>query len=146
MNDTNLLAPEDAAFLTALENGSLPESEFTHRNHLRAGWLYLERHPLPEAAMSCALSIQKYAAGHGAPEKFHLTLTLAFMHIIASLRERHPADDWETFLDACPELQRDAKALIAAYYSDAVLESEQARRTFVPPDRNPLPSPQGLPA
>ncbi|HEX7047408.1 MAG TPA: hypothetical protein VF275_07540 [Gammaproteobacteria bacterium] len=133
------LAPADAAFLEAFENGTLPESEFTHRNHLRAGWLYLETLPLPEAAMRCALSIQKYATGKGAPEKFHLTLTLAFMHVIADLRERHPADDWETFLAACPDLQGNAKALIAQHYSESLLASEQARRTFVPPDREPLP-------
>lgn len=129
----------DLDFLEALENGSLPESEFTHRNHLRAGWLYLERHPLPEAAMACALAIQKYATGAGAPDKFHLTLTLAFMHIIADLRAVHPADDWEAFLAVCPDLQRDAKALIAQHYSESLLASEQARRTFVPPDREPLP-------
>ncbi|HEX7030152.1 MAG TPA: hypothetical protein VF254_06115 [Gammaproteobacteria bacterium] len=129
----------DSEFLAALEDGSLPKPEFTHRNHLRAGWLYLERHPLPEAAMACALAIQKYAAGLGLPEKFHLTLTLAFMHILAERRERHPARDWETFLAACPDLQQDAKALIAQYYSEPVLDSERARKTFVPPDRQPLP-------
>ena len=129
----------DAAFLAALENGSLPLDAFTHRNHLRAAWLYLERHPLPEAAMSCALAIQKYAVMHGAAEKFHLTLTLAFMHIIAELREQHPAGDWESFLAACPELQGDAKALIAQHYSESLLESTRAKRSFVPPDRAPLP-------
>lgn len=136
----------DAEFLAALEDRSLPESEFTHRNHLRAGWLYLDRHPLSEASMHCALAIQKYAAAMGAPGKFHLTLTLAFMHIIAGLREQHPAPDWESFLSACPDLLNDGKALIARYYSDAVLGSEQARRTFVPPDREPLPKPEPLSA
>jgi len=129
----------DAAFLAALEDGSLPLDAFTHRNHLRAGWLYLERHPLPEAAMYCALAIQKYAAMHGAAEKFHLTLTLAFMHIIADLRERHAGKDWDSFLASCPDLQGDAKALIARHYSEGVLDSTRAKRTFVPPDRKPLP-------
>lgn len=129
----------DVEFLAALEDGSLPLAEFTHRNHLRAGWLYLERHALPEAAMTCALAIQKYATRHGAPEKFHLTLTLAFMHIIAERRETHPSRDWESFLAACPDLQRDAQQLIARHYSAPVLASERARKTFVPPDREPLP-------
>ena len=148
MNKPNVLAaepgatlsPEDAAFLAGLENGSLPISEFSHRGHLRAGWLYLAQHPLPEAAMRCALAIQRYATGAGAPEKFHLTMTLAFMHIIAGKRSAYPADDWETFASSCPELQSDAKAVLARYYSDALLTSERARRTFVPPDREPLPT------
>lgn len=130
---------DDTIFLAELEDGSLPEAEFTHRNHLRAGWLYLARHPLSEAAMYCALAIQRYAAGHGASDKFHLTLTLAFMHIIAGLRERYPADTWEDFLDACPELQRDARGVLARHYSEVLLGSAAARRRFVPPDRDPLP-------
>lgn len=129
----------DIDFIMALESGSLPVAEFTHRNHLRAAWLYLERHPLPEAAMYCALAIQKYATLQGASEKFHLTLTLAFMHVVAELRVRHPAKDWEAFLAACPELQHNAKGIIARHYSAPVLESERARKTFVPPDREPLP-------
>lgn len=131
----------DADFLAALEDGSLPLAEFSHRNHLRAGWLYLERQPLPEAAMTCALAIRNYATRHGAPEKFHLTLTLAFMHIIANLREGHPSTDWESFVAACPDLQRDAQRLIARHYSPPLLESDRARKTFVPPDREPLPLP-----
>lgn len=129
----------DTEFLAALEDTSLPSDGFSHRGHLRAAWLYLEKHPLPEAAMYCALAIQKYATTLGAPEKFHLTLTLAFMHIVADLRARHPAGDWETFLAACPELVENAQQLIARYYSDEMLQSERARKTFVPPDREPLP-------
>jgi hypothetical protein len=129
----------DIDFLAALEDGSLSPAEFSHRSHLRAGWLYLERHPLPEAASLCALAIQKYATLQGAAEKFHLTLTLAFMHVIAGLRAEHPATNWEEFLAACPDLQRDAQRIIARHYSAPVLESERARKTFVPPDREPLP-------
>ena len=129
----------DAAFLAALEDLSLPAPEFNHRSHLRAAWLYLERHPLPEAARHCALAIQKYAASLGASEKFHLTLTLAFMHVIAELRRRHPAPDWESFLQACPELQHDARRIIARHYSEDVLRSDHARKTFVHPDREALP-------
>lgn len=130
---------DDAEFLAALEDTSLPGTEFSHRNHLRAAWLYLEKHPLPEAAMYCALAIQKYATTLGAPGKFHLTLTLAFMHIVADLRKKHQAASWEAFLAACPELVQNAQQLIARYYSDELLQSERARRTFVPPDRESLP-------
>lgn len=135
----NPQSSDDAEFLAALEDTSLPGTEFSHRNHLRAAWLYLETHPLPEAAMRCALAIQKYAATLGAPGKFHLTLTLAFMHIVADLRARHPAASWEAFLAACPELVQDAQQLIARHYSEDLLQSERAKKTFVPPDREPLP-------
>ena len=130
----------DADFLQALEDCSLPRDAFNHRNHLRAAWLYLEQEPLADAAMKCSLAIQRYATTIGAPEKFHLTLTLALMHIIAARRAAHPAPDWETFLEACPELLNDLRELLAAHYSEALLESERARRTFVPPDKSPLPA------
>lgn len=129
----------DQQFLRALEDTTLPPAEFSHRNHLRAAWLYLDRYPLPEAARRSATAIQRYATAAGAPGKFHLTLTLAFMHIIAALREAHPQPDWESFLAACPELLADAKGLVARHYSDACLAEERARREFVPPDRLPLP-------
>ncbi|MDX1454644.1 MAG: hypothetical protein R3217_04225 [Gammaproteobacteria bacterium] len=130
----------DAEFLQALEDCSLPSEAFNHRNHLRAAWLYLEQGPLAEAAMKCSLAIQRYATTIGAPEKFHLTLTLALMHIIAARRDAYPAPDWEAFLESCPELISDARELLAAHYSEALLESDQARRTFVPPDKSPLPA------
>lgn len=139
---TEFAASADAQFLAALEATTLPAAEFTHRNHLRAAWLYLAKHPLPEAAMCCALSIQKYATALGVPGKFHLTLTLAFMHIVAELRGQHSVDDWEAFLAVCPQLERDAQQLIGRHYSEALLQSERARKTFVPPDRAPLPLPQ----
>lgn len=132
---------DDAAFLAAFEDGSLPAAEFTHRNHLRAGWLYLEKFPLPEATRCCALAIQRYAATLGLPGKFHLTLTLAFMHIISHRRRQHAARSWRELLSSCPELEHGARALIAVHYSDALLRSERARKTFVPPDRQPLPAP-----
>lgn len=129
----------DQSFLAALEETSLPKEEFNHRNHIRAAWLYLEQAPLPEAAMKCSLSIQRYANSIGAPEKFHLTLTLALMHIIAAERALKPAADWEAFLAQCPDLLADAGQLVARHYSDAIINSEKARKTFVPPDREPLP-------
>lgn len=132
---------DDASFLAALEDCSLPATQFTHRNHLRAGWLYLETSPLPEAARSCALAIQRYAASVGKPEKFHLTLTLAFMHLIADWRRQRAARTWREFLAACPELEHGARDLIAIHYSAELLASERARKTFVPPDRQPLPLP-----
>jgi hypothetical protein len=129
----------DEAFLSAFESGTLPRAHFDHRGHLRAAWLYLERHPLPEAAARCAATIRAYAIGQGDHEKFHHTLTLAFMHIVAERRHAHPAADFDTFLAAAPELLTGARALIARHYSPARLRTPEARHGFVPPDRAPLP-------
>lgn len=129
----------DHDFLAALEDCSLPKELFNHRGHLRAGWLYLDAFPLPVAARKCAESIERFANHLGATGKFHLTLTLAFMHIIDELRHQYPANSWEEFLAACPQLVDNPKALLANHYSALVLASGEARENFVPPDVAPLP-------
>lgn len=129
----------DGEFLAALESCELPEQEFNHRGHVRAAWLYLGKLSLPEAAQQCALSIQRYANHLGATDKFHLTLTLAWMHIIADLRQKHPADNWEEFAAACPGLFDEPGSLLQKYYREDTLFSDRARRSFVPPDLQALP-------
>ncbi|MDX1442641.1 MAG: hypothetical protein R3270_02555 [Gammaproteobacteria bacterium] len=129
----------DQEFITALEDCSLDKRYFNHRGHLRAAWLYLDRYPVNEAAEHCARSIQRYANHLGATDKFHVTLTRAFMHIIAELRASHPATNWEDFLSQCPDLVEEPRRLIARHYSDDVLDSEKARTEFVAPDLAPLP-------
>lgn len=129
----------DQQFMAALESCELPKEQFSHHGHVRAAWLYLEDYPLPEAADRCAESIRRYANHVGATMKFHVTLTLAFMHIIAALRERHAAPDWETFAARCPEIFDRPIELLEKHYRQETLFSEQARKEFVPPDIEQLP-------
>ena len=130
----------DQEFLAALEDCTLSKELFDHRGHLRAAWLYLDAFPLPVAARKCATSIERFANHLGATGKFHLTVTLAFMHIIDELRQRYPARSWEEFLAACPILVNDPKSLLARHYSSHVLAEDRARQCFVTPDVAPLPN------
>lgn len=129
----------DADFLQALEDCSLDKVHFDHRGHLRAAWLYLEKYPFEEAATRCGNAIRRYAGHLGATGKYHVTLTRAFMYIIADLRRSHPADDWQSFIAACPDLVTRPKALVARHYSEEVLGSDKARTGFIEPDRESLP-------
>jgi hypothetical protein len=126
-------------FLEALESCTLPTDAFNHRSHVRAAWLYLEQFPLPEAASRCAETIRRYAENAGATTKFHVTLTLAFMHIIAELRDKYAGCDWNGFSERCPELFENPKALLARHYREDILFSEAARTAFIEPDLAPLP-------
>lgn len=128
----------DAEFLAAFEDCSLDEKAFTHVGHVRLAWLCLKReNHLPRAAERCATAIKRFAEFHGAGMKFHRTLTLAFMHL---LHERFDTqENFAAFSARNPELFENAKALVAAHYSEAVLANQKSRTDFMPPDRAPLP-------
>jgi len=118
-----------------LEDGTLPPSGFSHRNHVHVAWHYLQQRPLPQAAGHFAAVLRAYVARIGAADKFHLTLTMAFMHLIQV--RRLPDENWEAFALRNPELFEAARSLIARHYSPEALE--RGRKEFVEPDLEPLP-------
>lgn len=114
-------------------------SEFPHADHVRVAFGYLEACDEADALRRLAAGLARFAAAKGKPEKFHHTLTRAWLEIIAAARARYPAArDAETLMAACPAL-RDP-ALVRRCYSSAVLASDEARTGWVPPDRAPLAS------
>jgi hypothetical protein len=124
--------------LGGLARGTLPAAEFSHYNHVRAAWLVLQQLPLRVAAHHFAELLATYVRQVGAEDKFHLTLTFAFMHLIHQRMKTSP-EDWEGFVQANPDLFTDAKSLVARYYSAGKLMTPEARKAFVEPDRAPLP-------
>lgn len=124
--------------LAGLGRGTLPPGEFSHYNHVRAAWTCLQQMPLRVAAHRFGELLQNYVRQVGAEDKFHLTLTFAFMHLIHE-RMKNAPDDWEGFVKANPDLFADAKTLVARFYSPGKLMTAEARRAFVDPDLAPLP-------
>jgi hypothetical protein len=124
--------------LVALENGTLPPAQFTHYNHVRAAWHCLQQLPLREAAHSFRDVLMSYVRKQGVEDKFHLTLTFAFMHLIHERIKATPGD-WEDFVAANADLFSDARRLVSQYYSPGRLLSDNARRQFVEPDLAALP-------
>jgi hypothetical protein len=121
--------PEDALFLAALEDCSLAADCFDHAAHVRAGYLYLRRAPFPQATAAMCTSIARYARALGKPERYHETITVAFMALInVRLRQQGDGGGWEQFRARNPQLLR-GDALLA-YYPRAVLESREARSCF----------------
>lgn len=124
--------------LVALRDGSLPPSAFNHASHLHAAWLTLRQQPLPQAAHGFSDLLLAYVRQVGAEDKFHLTLTHAFLHLVQQRMLDRPGD-WASFVASNHDLFEDARRLIARHYSDGCLSSPEARQRFVPPDRLPLP-------
>ena len=128
----------DEEFLRAFEDLSLPVELFHHREHLRVAWLYLKSSDASRAAERMTSGIQRFANHHGATQKYHHTLTLAWMRLVAAALVEAPEDySFGQFLAMHPEL-RD-KNLLGKYYSRQVLDGAAAREGWVEPDLQPLP-------
>lgn len=133
-----VLATTGAELLAGLADGSLPPAQFNHAAHLRVAWELLGQLP-PEAAEQrfCELVVA-YVRGLGASDRFHRTLSIALMRLVAGRRD--PGGGWDDFRQRNPELFDDAPGLIARHYSAERLAA--GRIDYVGPDLLPLPSPQ----
>jgi hypothetical protein len=126
---------DDARFLAALEDCSLPPDCLDHAAHVRAGYLYLRRAAFPQATAAMCATLARYTRALGKSDRYHETITVAFMALInAQLRQHGDAGGWQQFRARHPQLLR-SDALLA-YYPRAVLESPAARSCFTLP---PLP-------
>jgi len=128
----------DEAFVAAVETCTLPNEQFRHREHLRLAWLYLRESPCAVAERRMACTIRRYATHHGAPEKYHQTITLLWMRLVAAARAKTPnVSSFDAFGDAHPSLLD--KMTVHRFYSAARLNASDARAGWVDPDLLPLP-------
>lgn len=125
----------DDELIAAFESTELPTEQFTHSTHVRVAWWYLRHSPLPEALGRFRTGLQRYAASKGASGKYHETITVAYMLIIAERLAACPESSWNEFAAAHPDLLVSKPSVLGRYYSDALLASDRARRLFVMPDR-----------
>jgi hypothetical protein len=128
------MALSDEEFLTQFETTTLPANQFDHTAHVRAGWLYLRRHPIGEAIDRFCLSLRRFAAANGATGKYHETMSVAWMLLIAERLSSTRDLDWPAFAARHPELFA-KPPLLLRYYSSATLDSERARSGFVMPEK-----------
>ena len=130
----------DAELIAAFESCALPGDAFHHADHVRMAWAYLDALPTLEALARFDAALRRYAAHHGAPEKYHATITLAYFFLIAERREGRPAGEgWQAFAAANADLLQWRGGVLERRYRPATLAGELARRVFVLPDLAPPP-------
>lgn len=127
-------AGDDDALLIAFEHGTL--TAFPHRDHVRVGWLLLERHGVDGAVPAMISGIRSMAIAAGLLAKYHETRTVAWMRLIDHARTERFATS-SAFVDHRPQLLR--PDLLSDHYSSELLASAEARAAFVAPDLAPLP-------
>jgi hypothetical protein len=124
----------DEEFVRAFETATLPASEFDHAAHVRAGWWYLREYSLGEAIDRFRRSVRAFAAAQGATGKYHETVTVAWMLIVAERLAATRDLDWAAFATRHPDLFA-RPSLLTRYYTCETLASDRARGAFVMPDR-----------
>lgn len=138
---THQIDRSDLAFLYQVEQGDFPVEDFDHRAHLRLAYAYLVQHDFDTAAaaMRAALLGLLRHAGIDPEQKFHETLTVSWLMAVRHFMNRGPAfDSAESFLAQHPELL-DTRIMLS-HYSPEHLFSEAARKDFVEPDLERIPS------
>jgi hypothetical protein len=122
----------DDELVQEFEAGSL--AAFPHAQHVRLTIIYLTRHGRDETLRKMCDGLLRFATVKGDPEKFHVTITRAWIKLIESARRAHPAlHDPGALVAACPQLL-DQNALLR-FYSPERLNSGEARLRWLPPDR-----------
>ena len=120
----------DDEFLAALEDGSLPPDQFDHAAHVRAAWLCLRREGFAGGMAAFRKRLRAFAARHGAPEKYHETVTVAFLALIHErLHDASDGEDWSGFTARNADLFR--RDILQRYYRPETLASPKAKAIFV---------------
>lgn len=135
------LSPQDQQFKAAVESGAFPVDQFDHRAHLRLAYIYLAETSSVAASVGLVKKTLWHLlekAGVQPQEKYHATLTQAWLHLVARhMQPPNPAcEDTEDFISQHATLL-DTKLLLG-FYSEARLYSEAARAAFLTPDVTPL--------
>jgi hypothetical protein len=134
------VTPHAGALADAFEHRTLDPASFGHRAHVAVAFEMLDRYPFLAAATAYSDGIRALAAAAGAPEKFNLTMTLAFISLIAERKAAGASDTFDAFERHNGDLF--CADALRPWYTDARLQSDAARELFLMPDRIEPPLPQ----
>jgi len=136
---THHVSPDDRLFVAQLEASTLAATQFDHRAHVRAAYVYLAESDPETATRRMRAALLAFLQHHGiAASKYHATITkawvLAVRHFMALTPDAESAD---AFIDANAQLL-DSKIMLN-HYSASLLFSPEARAEFMEPDQSPIP-------
>lgn len=117
--------------LFALETGALDPARFPHGEHVRLGYEMLERYPFAEALTRFSRGLKLLATKGGQPDRYHETITVAFLALISERRAQRKHNDWSDFKTTNSDLLD--KRCLERWYAADQLQSDLARNTFCLP-------------
>ena len=110
---------------------------FGHRQHVHLTWLAVHHVGMPSAVALVSQGLRRTARYGGAPQKYHVTVSRAWVELVAHHVSEDPAPDFTTFARRNPELLD--KRLLTRFYRSTTLAGRQARTGWVEPDLAPFP-------
>jgi len=110
-----------------------PGGGFSHREHIHLAYIAVQRYGPDRAAEVVSGWIRHLAAYQRAPQKFHATVTRAWVEIVAHhMAADPPAPGFAAFADRYPPLLD--KRLLTRHYSSRTLASPAAKTGWLDPD------------
>jgi hypothetical protein len=126
-----------AGFDALLAEVMATASRFGHRQHIHLTWLAVRQHGVLAAVTLVSDGIQRTARYAGAPQKYHVTVSRAWVELVGHHAADRPEPDFPAFAAHHPLLLD--KRLLTRFYRPATLASPHARTQWVAPDLAPFP-------
>jgi N-formylglutamate deformylase len=121
--------------VSAFETAAVDPTRFGHREHLYVAWCYLRALPVEDALARYVRHLRQLTCALGVPEKFHATMTWAYVVLVHDAMERSPGVSFDSLLARNPALLDHQTGALYAHYGRAELDAEDARHRFVLPRR-----------
>jgi hypothetical protein len=133
-----MTAPE-SAFASLMARVMTTADQFGHREHVHLTWLAVRTYGVPAAIDLVSDGIRRTARYAGAPQKYHATVSRAWVELIGYHASETGDEDFDGFAEQHPAFLD--KRLLTRFYHPATLAGAAARLGWVPPDRAPFPRP-----
>ena len=113
-------------------------SRFGHRQHIEVTWRAVRQYGVLAAIDLVGAGIQQTARYAGAPQKYHVTISRAWVELVGHHVAEDGAESFDAFADRFPALLD--KRLLSRHYSAQTLAGATARAEWVEPDLARLPA------
>lgn len=125
----------DQEWMRRFEDATLPNESFHHSDHVKMAFLYLQMYSPLEALERFCSALKHFATAHGKQDRYHETITWAFLLLIRERQARTAAPcTWEQFAALNPDLLGWSPNILAKYYRAETLASPLAKSVFIFPD------------
>ncbi len=124
---------EYTAYTMQFEACSIDSTTFAHVDHVGVAYEILRKYSFLDAVVIYSKCLETIATRAGAADKFNLTITLAFLSLIAERLQASDATSFDCFIEENPDLLTTRS--ISKWYSQERLSSPNARSVFLLPDR-----------
>jgi hypothetical protein len=127
----------DDAFGALMAEVMTHADRFGHRQHIHLTWLAVRGYGTRAAIALVSDGIQRTARYAGTPQKYHATVSRAWVELVGYHVAAGNDDNFDTFAHRYPALLD--KRLLTRHYRSSTLATVEARTGWVEPDLKPLP-------